>query len=521
MFLVGAIAQEARAEPSRSAGSGSATTADYLRTASGAAARPTAVGRANSAEDDDTENHFEMAAFEAGVALGIPTYAYWSTEEHQAVDFALKNDWASWRTKLFTTERLRFDTNPFHVNAIRHPLAGFLDYQIVRTNGYGPLAATVFAYAKGAFWEYFIEYLEDPSINDLIFNGAGGLALGEPFYQLGQLWRGSRVTLLDRARTAVFSPFDALHDTYRAPHRWWRPRVWHELDFEGGALLQHTDGLDRSALVLGADLDLVSDTAFANGGAQDHDTKVGAWSRIHSYIKFGQASGDRGVVGTLLQTQTSVDGHYRESADGNGIYYGIGAAFTYRQDWLAIDTDRLAIAHLLGPQLQLSRRTPRYEVRWDLAAYADFGLIQALVFSPNNPFPRPPPYYSSLQTDGYIDAVGGSVTTRLRLRTGAWRLDLEAWGHALRQVVNHDRDPDVLEGSTLTAAPATTTEPVTTYGVDEQRAFWKAQLSFQPGRPGTLGAALIVEGAERRSSWKDDVRIVTDLSLGAVLQLSY
>ena len=47
------------------------------------------------------------------------------------------------------------------------------------------LASTVFAYLVGAVWEFGIEYQEDPALNDLIMSGAGGLAIGEPLYQIG------------------------------------------------------------------------------------------------------------------------------------------------------------------------------------------------------------------------------------------------------------------------------------------------------------------------------------------------
>ncbi|MBC7978016.1 MAG: DUF3943 domain-containing protein, partial [Myxococcales bacterium] len=163
--------------------------------------------RAPVRETDDDELHVGAALTWAGIELAIPGWYYWHTKDEQKVDWADP----SWADKL-TLRAVRFDTNAFHVNAIRHPLAGTGDYQIARSNGFGMLGSTLFAYLAGAFWELCVEYREDPSANDLIMNGAGGLAIGEPFYQIGQLWRGSHPSLADRLRTAAFSPFAAAQD---------------------------------------------------------------------------------------------------------------------------------------------------------------------------------------------------------------------------------------------------------------------------------------------------------------------
>jgi len=181
------------------------------------------------------------------------------------------------------------------------------------------------------------------------------------------------------------------------------------------------------------------------------------------------------------------------------------------------------IAHLPGPMLSLTRRVRDMELRWDAGAYLDFAMIQALVFSPDNPFPRPPPFYTSLQADGYIDAIGLSGLTRLRASVGPWHADLELSAHALRQTVGHDRDPDGVEAtssSSLTLASTTTNPVVTAYGIVESRAFWRAQIGYQPGR---WGAAIVGDGAYRRSSWEDGhrKRDVFERSVGVQLTLAY
>lgn len=482
-----------------------------LLCASVAQANPSGQSDVDPADDQ----HPWIALGELAIAMAVPAAAYWSTKEHQAVDFDLDGSWESWKIKLFSTEKLKLDTNPFHVNALRHPIQGILDYQIVRTNGFSSTLSLVATILKGLIWEYCVEYREDPSINDIIFNPAAAMAVGEPMYQFGQLWRGSRVTWLDRVRTAAFSPVDALHDTYRRSKRWIRPSVWRTIDFAAGANERVVQTKWLSELTASADIDLVANRAFAEGGNYDALTPTGQWSRLRISARVGEGRNGTELTGTQLRSRTSWMGRYTQTEEGHGRFLGLGTAFTYRNDWIATDKDRIAIAHLIGPQIQISHRRPTYEIRWDIAGYLDFALVQALVFNRGMlRFPRPPPYFSSLQSDGYIDAVGTSITTRLRIDSGPWHLDLEVDGHVMHQVAYHDRDPDG-EGSQEPIPPG---QLVTANGVDEQRGFWRAQVQYRPCR---WGFSVIAEGAQRRSTWQDSKREVSEFSLGALAVLAY
>ena len=468
----------------------------------------------------DDKRHPGMAVFEAAMVIAIPGIVYWNTKGDQEIDFTIGSDWDSWVKKLTSSNNLRLDTNPFYVNAIRHPLTGVLDYQVVRSNGYSTSTATLVTLAKGVFWEYFVEYRENPSINDMIFNGVGGYAIGEPMYRIGQLWRGSRVSYADRARTALFSPFDAFHDTYRKPKTWMRPSVWRTIDLAAGGLTRTTGPGPHSEFAAVADIDVVANRAFAEGGDYDDKVHTGEWSRLRIGARLGRKTDGTALTATSFRTQTTWIGRYHQSADGDGRLFAIGSGFTYRQDWLGVERDRIAIGHLFGPQLALTRRRAGYELHWDTAIYGDFALIQALVFNLDRPFPKPPPYYSSLQSDGYLDAFGVTATSRLRARIGPWHAEIELDAHALHQVVNHDRDPTGTgtNSSTITNPSSEISPAVTAVGVDEQRGFARAQLTYQPGQ---VGIALVGEGAERRSTWRNDARTLTDISVGAMLQLAY
>jgi hypothetical protein len=462
------------------------------------------------ADVDDDGRHYLAAAGWAALELAIPAWYYWHTQDEQEVDWTRP----SWKDKL-TLRAVRFDTNPFHVNAIRHPLAGLGDYQIARSNGFSALESTLFAYVTGAIWEFFIEYHEDPSLNDLIMNGAGGVALGEPLYQIGQLWRGGELSAIDRVRTAAFSPFAAVQDLWR-PHRvWHRRRAWSDFAVTAGPISHRFDGGDdRDELALGLDIDVVRHPGFVAPGARDGRIAAGAWSRVALGVRFGDTGDGEVPVATMVRTRTALAGTYRQDDDGNGRLLALGTAFTYRRDRIAAETDHVAIAHLLGPQLQLSRRTAGGELRLDLAAYVDFGLIDAHVFGPVSPLPPAPPYLSTLQVAGYYDGAGASLEARARGDHGPLHADVELGGHRLWSLDFADRvQPTAGASRERTPAAATEVIPATPHGVSDLRLYGRAQIGV---RSGPWGIAAVVDGAYRRGAWSELSRATGDWSFGVL-----
>jgi hypothetical protein len=98
-------------------------------------------------------------------------------------------------------------------------------------------------------------------------NDAGGLAIGEPLYQIGQLWQGGELSPADRLRTAVFSPFAATQDLWRTHRAWHRRRAVRDFEFTVG-LVSHRldDGGYRSEVVIDLDFDVVRHPGFVVPG---------------------------------------------------------------------------------------------------------------------------------------------------------------------------------------------------------------------------------------------------------------
>lgn len=454
--------------------------------------------------DGDGDPRWTVALIETGIAIAIPAAWYYRT--WSAASFELRWDLPSWRAKL-SLDAVRFDTDTWAYNAFKHPAASIVHYQIGRTNRFGLLGSAALAAAAAVFWEYVIEYREYPSINDLIINTTTGVEIGEPLWQIGQLWRGGVVTAGDRLKTALFSPLDMIHDSVRGHGPRWRPRAWRSIALEAGGLhrrLEHDRS--RTEAVLVGDIDLVADRRHVSPGARAGAIAAGSWSRIRGRLRFGDAGAGHELVGTQLASRTVIAGNYAQDDRGTGRLLALATAFTYHRDRLADSWDHVAIAHVVGPQVQISHRAPDRAVRWDLAAYGDFALIDAHVFGGSPPFPPPPPYLSALQAQGYYYGYGASATTRLRLEIGAWSLDAELDGHRIWQINGGDRvEVD-------TSGPA----PLTAHGVSDWRLYWRAELG---GRVGRWGLAAAAEGAGRGGRWRRSTRDTSELALGGVARL--
>jgi hypothetical protein len=421
---------------------------------------------------DDTDDDVDVAtlAAEAGLVFGIPAAYYWKTPSLQKVDWTLHWDWPSWRDKL-TLKSIGFDTNPITVNSFRHPLSGVLDYHIARSSGLGVLGSTIFAYANGIAWEYFVEFKEVPSINDMIMNGAAGLAIGEPLYRL-------------------WSPLDEIHARVLDKKRRWHRTPYRTITLGAGiADRRFSMNAVRREGVVDADVETIALPARSPG----------AWSRIYGQLRF---DGEQ-LVATLLESRTSLTGRFARDDAGHAVFYGLGTAFSYRRDRLPERDDHAAFAHLLGPQLQVWRG----RMHVDAAAYADFAMIDAFAFGKDRPFPTAPPYLNPLQADGYYDAYGVSAMTRARADLDALGLDLEIAAHRTWQIDGRER------GDVTGIASRATTDGMP-HGATDTRIYGRGALTIHLGQ---WGLAVTGTAAYRHGEWHEYERSASEIGVGALV----
>jgi hypothetical protein len=127
---------------------------------------------------------------------------------------------------------VEWDKNDIRVNALEHPWAGAMYFNVGRSNGLGFWGAAPVAVFGSLFWELFGE-ANKPAANDLFFTSLSGIAMGEPLYRLSlmvldneargldRVWREATVMLvnpgfgLDR-----LSKGDTWHRRGNMPGRW-------------------------------------------------------------------------------------------------------------------------------------------------------------------------------------------------------------------------------------------------------------------------------------------------------------
>lgn len=468
-----------------------------------------AAQNVSSSDDDEDDHHpaeVATALIESAIVLGISATWYWTHWKDNQIDYDLKWDWPSWERKL-NLSAVKLDTNEFPVNAVHHPLQSVIQYHIGRTNHFGMLGSWLYSTGYGIFWEYFIEYREYPSLNDMIINASTGVEIGEPLWEIGQLWRGGDVSVSDRIQTTLFSPFDAGQDYFGGRFRRFRPRAWRSIALDGGVVGRFDDSKTHERAAFISDIDLVADRHYITPSSYSGPIRPGSWSRLRTRLDLEGGVAD-GLARAELDSRTAIVGHYRQDDEGRGLFLAIGSAFTYRREAASELKDHVAIAHLLGPQLQLSLRTPGVAVRWDVAGYGDFALIDAFVFQPNPPFVPPPRYISALQAQGYYYGFGFTETTRLRIDSRHWSFDTEVASHQVWQLDGPDR-VDVSDRGGAEAAHTTVLQNA--HGVSDTRTYARLQLGFRMGR---YGVAAVAGGEHRSSEWKTMQRELTSTELG-------
>ncbi len=394
-------------------------------------------------EDEHKPTSWKLIAVENTAFLGIGASWYWLQAPDQKPDWVLEWDAESWKMKLTTLDAIRFDTNIFWTNAFGHTNQAVIGYQINRGNGLGFGGAVLANLLHTLAWEYFVEYREYPSINDMIVNTVSGPAVGEPLWQIGRYVRSGPKSLTREAVAAVFSPFDAIDD--RIHGRRWRNRAerpWHRFRaWAGGAT---RDNSVKDIIDLGADLEVMSLTRENLTGW--NRTSPGTWSRITAEVHFN----NRETQGGRFDSRTSIGGaqfrHTTEHSDEN-LFVGVGTGLTYESMNLGPKRDQLAAYHLVGPQFDANLRYDDLRVEVQAAAYFDFGMVTSFsMANMTEPLDPTPPLSSPLVAHQYYFGLGATAWTRLLVDYRRFHGSVEAnlhelWSIDTREQARGDVEP--------------------------------------------------------------------------------
>jgi len=459
-----------------------------------------------------SSHRYLWTTLESAAALAVGGVWYWSDVDFNQVDWELGWDWESWRRKVLSTDAIRFDTNPFSTNAVRHPFQGVVHYQIGRANGFGVAASALINLMAALTWEYLLEFPEYVSLNDVIVNASTGLSIGEPLVQIGRAGRGDHIGTTGRTLARSISPFDAMFGNGNGVGG----RPWHHLELSGGAgSVRFGQGYIRDEGALTLDLDLVSQPGYGRPGIRSGGTAAGAWNRLTVDLRLASGEEDYSLFpGVRVHTSTTLAGDYHQDlrGDADGVlgsssFIGLGTAFTYERRRLGSEWDRIGIAHLLGGRIELVRHFGTRSLRWELAGYGDFAMVQAHAFGPFTPFDDTPPLTSVLRAQGYYFAAGATGTTRLQLITGGGDVSVEVRAHQFWSIDGLDRQ----ELGDSIADP---------HDVTDQRLFGRFAADLRPGGS-RLGFGAVVDLALRRGAWHDLERRSYELGAGMRLLWCY
>lgn len=292
----------------------------------------------------------------------------------------------------------RFDDNVMVLNTPLHPLAGSGYYLLARSSSLGMLGSFLAANSTSMFWETVIEHQEVVSVNDLIYTGVGGFPIGEFYYQLGQFFRHSEQTRLNRALSWVFGlPLqlrDAIHGTSPDPgvdlslgDRGWPTDIWHQFVLHSGAGRGMTaDGY----LELGASAQLARLPDYRGEGEHDQWLTGPLQSSLAASVS---ANGDY-VHNWKIDARLDMAGYYRHdvSADagqrqGTSLFLGTGMGFRHIQHWYQpeplADGDflsRYGIVHLPGLRLDFSWMNEHADIHLKYAALPDVTSIDSVAY---------------------------------------------------------------------------------------------------------------------------------------------
>jgi Domain of unknown function (DUF3943) len=419
---------------------------------------------------------------QTGLALGGGTVWYWMNyTEMNAVDSDLSWDLPSWKLKLTSFDAVRFDANEFTTNARAHTRAGGAYYLIGRANGFGALASLGIDFGASAFWEYVVEFREKVSLNDMVANTVAGPAIAEPLLQIGRFFQYGRPTWWNKTLAFAFAPFDGLNG-------WLDDRPWvggDEVDgiaqwsserFHRFALLARYQslkfsGVTRFEKVLGAEADVVLTRGYGRPGSWERWIRPGAWSRVTASLTLdGQDE-----TASSFGTRAALWGFYRQTVvndaegkpSGRGLLLGAGSSFDYQTRQFGTDSDRMAVLNILGPQAELSVWAGSFHLRWELAGYADFAMIDSHALGPDMPAVNVMRYTSALSERGYYFAYGATGYSRIQAELERVSLFAVFRYHHFVSIDGHDRVESALDA-----------------GLDDltdTRLTSQLQLMFRPG----------------------------------------
>jgi hypothetical protein len=385
--------------------------------------------------------HPSLALLETGLAIGLNTAWYWWDSTSNARDWDLHWDWPSWRRKL-NLELVRFDNNSYLTNTGSHTAAGTIVYLIGRGNGLGAPASVLLVVGQSVIWEFVVEFKEKPSLNDLFNNPLGGLAIGEPMFQLSEFFARGASNGVNETLAMLFSPVSSLNAWAGNQRR--RPAaevdglglpadVWHRFALYAGATSTRWTGNEdaRTETQIGLQTELNTLPGYGRPGRRSRFFGPGRLTSIDAAL---QLTNER-TTGGLLATRVALAGYHGqtlrgagpEAVRGSSLVLTLANSFEYaNQSRPGLPVDQVASFGVLGGTAEYVRRHDRFAAELRLAAFPDVAMVTSMAGERYQQAFGGGGMKTVLAERGYYFAYGLSLLSRIALHYYGFALGLDS-----------------------------------------------------------------------------------------------
>jgi hypothetical protein len=383
-------------------------------------------------EPSPRDLHWGRMLAEAALLFGIQEAVYWSAKEANSFDFEYELDWRNVRERFWTFEAWKLDDNYFNTNGWRHTGQGTLNYLFARSNGFSSVQSYVVSLALSATWELFGEHKEEVSFNDLLVTPRSGAVVGEAIWQLGVFFLRGRPTLFNEIAGNTLTLGRGLLDrwdgkpSFHSNHTnslGFDKDVKHrfEVSVVGGS--ERNAGTGRGIVRFALDTELIMIPGFDRPGRGRQLRTAPSFTQIHVHVTRDEDS----VTDFRARARAAVTAWNRKDIAPNGdgwtLVYGLSSAYEYghhesngRES--KSTRDRVAVAHLLGPTVDLAVRRDAWRFRAVADVYANFGLLRNYAIDEHRARFPDDEVRSTIERDNYYHALGLTGRATLQLSYG-------------------------------------------------------------------------------------------------------
>jgi hypothetical protein len=384
-------------------------------------------------EESPRDLHWGRMFAEAGVLFGILEGFYWLDKDANSFDFKYQIDGHNLRERFITFKAWSLDDNYFNTNGWRHTAQGGLNYLFARSNGFSSVQSYVVSLGLSAAWEFFGEFKEEVSFNDLVMTPRSGAVVAESVWQLGVFLLRGRPNWFNQIAGNALTGGRGLFDRIdRKPsfhsdnisslgldrdimHRF-------ELSLVGGS--QHESNQPSQGIVrMALETELIMIPGFDRPGRGRQLRTAPSFTQM----RVEATRNDEEIVDFRALARAAVTVWHRKNigddGDGWNLLYGLSSAYEYgfhastTRD-TKITRDRVAIAHLLGPTLDLTVRTRGLRMRAIVDVYANWGLLRPFAMNAHRELFPDDEVRSTIVRDNYYHALGVTGAARIQLGFG-------------------------------------------------------------------------------------------------------